>query len=114
MNKHKETATEELVGNEEIAQAPILDGISVDEFNQLIQQFIAHEDPNAISLDALDEAMRQQLAEMSTTHIELTGSVQDGRIVFDPSPDAPILTHGNELIIGGLHVVVHLRETVAI
>lgn len=113
MNEQNKTNIEEVSRNEEIAQETILDGIGVDEFNQLIQQFIAREDPNAISLDALDEAAREQLAEISTTHVELTGSVQNGRIVFDPSPDAPILTHGNELIIGGLHVVVNLREAVA-
>ncbi len=88
----------------------VLNGIEVAEFNQLIAQFIEREDPNAISFEALDEAARQQLEEVTTAHVELTGTIRDGQIAFDPLANAPIIVYGNELIIGGLHLVVNLRE----
>jgi hypothetical protein len=88
----------------------VLDNIEPNEFEQLIEQFIEREDPNAISFDALDEAARQQLKEVTTTHVELTGVVRGGQIAFDPPSDAPIIVRGNELVIGGLHLVVNLRQ----
>lgn len=88
----------------------IFDGVSADEFEASINQFIHREDPDALSLQALDEAARQQLAAVTTTRVEVTGRIQEGRIIFDTLTDAPILTHENELIIGGLHVVIQLRE----
>jgi hypothetical protein len=87
----------------------ILDGIEVTEFNQLVEQFIEREDPNAISAEALDQAARQQLEQAVTTRVELTGTVREGQITFDPPANAPILVRGNELVIGGLRVVVKLR-----
>ncbi len=88
----------------------VLDGIEAAEFNQLVNQFIEREDPNAISFEALDEAARQQLDEVTTAHVELTGTIRDGQITFDPPADAPIIVHGNELLIGGLRLVVNLRQ----
>ena len=92
----------------------VLDGIEVAEFDQLIAQFIEREDPNAISFEALDEAARQQLEKVTTAQVELTGTIRDGQITFDPLADAPIIVYGNELVIGGLRLVVNLRqETIA-
>jgi hypothetical protein len=88
----------------------VLDGIEVAEFDQLIDRFIEREDPNAISFEALDEAARQQLDEVTTAHVELTGTIRDGQITFDPLADAPIIVHGNEVVIGGLRLVVNLRQ----
>ena len=45
------------------AEMNVLDDIKVSEFDRLVDQFIEREDPNAVSLQALDEAARQQLAE---------------------------------------------------
>ncbi len=87
----------------------VLDNLEAKEFDRLMGQFIEREDPNAISFAALDEATRQQLEQVTTTQVELTGTVRDGQITFDPPADAPIIAHGNELVIGGLHLVVHLR-----
>jgi len=50
----------------------------------LVNQFIEREDPNAISFEALDEAVRRQLDEVTTAHVELTGTVRGGQITFDP------------------------------
>jgi hypothetical protein len=91
----------------------VLDGIQATEFNQLIEQFIERDDPDALSAAALDQAARQQLEQVTTTRVELTGIVREGQIAFDPSTDAPIITRGNELVIGGLHVVVKLRPETA-
>ena len=88
----------------------VLDGIEVAEFNQLIEQFVEREDPNAISAEALDQAARQQLERVATTRVELTGTIREGQIAFDPPADAPIIVHGNELVIGGLRLVVNLRQ----
>lgn len=83
-----------------------------EEFDQLIGQFIEREDPNAISIEALDEAARQQLEEVTTTRVEVTGTIREGQIAFDPPANAPIMVQGNELIIGGLRLVVNLRQEV--
>ena len=58
----------------------------------------------------LDKVTWQQWTAVTTTRVEVTGRIQDGRIIFDTPADGPILTHENELIIGELHVVINLRE----
>lgn len=88
----------------------VLDNIEPNEFDQLVERFIAREDPNAISFDALDEAARLQLDEVTTTHVKLTGVVRGGQIAFDSPSDAPIIVRGNELVIGGLHLTISLRQ----
>jgi hypothetical protein len=51
----------------EQAMSQILEGIEVAEFNQLLNRFIEREAPDAISFDALDEAVHQRLGEVTTT-----------------------------------------------
>jgi len=99
----------------------VLDGIEVSEFEQLIEQFIESEDPYAMSFEALDEAIHEQLDmpfddftsqqvnDLAALKVELTGMVRDGQIIFERPMNAPILVHGNELVIGGLHLIVNLR-----
>ena len=91
----------------------VLDGIEITEFNQLINRFIERDAPDAISFNALDEAARQQLDEVTATQVELTGTIRDGQITFDSPSNAPIIAHGNELIIGGLRLVVSIRQEAA-
>ncbi len=91
----------------------VLDGIEVAEFDQLVSQFIEREYPNAISFEALDEAVRLQLDEVTTARVELTGTIRDDQITFDAPANAPIIVCGNELIIGGLRLVVNLRQETA-
>jgi len=86
------------------------DDLSAEEFAHLMNKFIDREDPDAISATALDEAAHEQLAQMGRMRITLTGCIRDGQIVFDPTANAPIMANGNEVIIGGLHLVVDLRE----
>ncbi|MBU0491433.1 MAG: hypothetical protein KKA73_20480 [Chloroflexi bacterium] len=87
----------------------VLDGIQVNEFDHLVDRFIEREDPNALSFQALDEAARQQLDEVTAVRVELTGVVQDNQITFDSPADAPVIARGNELVIGGLRLIVNLR-----
>ena len=42
--------------------------------------------------------------------VELTDVIRDGQIIFDSPADAPIIVHGNEVVIGGLRLVVNLRQ----
>ena len=91
----------------------VLDGMEAAEFDRLVDQFIEREDPNALSLKALDEAARQQLGEVTATRVELSGVVRGNQIAFDQPADAPIIARGNELVIGGLHLVVNLRQETA-
>ena len=62
------------------------------------------------SSQALDQAAWQQWTAATTTRVEVTGRIQDGRIIFDTPADGPILTHENKLMIDGLHVVINLYE----
>ena len=86
------------------------DHLTAEAFAHLMNQYIEQEDPDALSLTALDEAVHAVLAQMARTRIVLTGRIHDGQIIFDPTVNAPIVTNGNEVIIGGLHLVVDLRE----
>lgn len=90
------------------------DEITSEEFAHLMNEFIDREDPDAISATALDEAAHEQLAQMGRMRIVLTGQIKNGQIIFDPMANAPVLTSGNEVIIGGLHLVVDLRKEVLI
>jgi hypothetical protein len=88
----------------------ILDGLGIEEYDWLIDEYIGQEDPDAMSVEALDQAARLQMAKVTTTQVEIVGTIHDGQITFRQPSDAPILVHGNELVIGGLHLVVNLRE----
>ena len=100
----------------------VLDGIEVSEFDELLSQFIESEDPYAMSFEALDEAIHEQLEsplddvipqqidDITAWKVELTGMIRDGQLIFESPMDAPILVYGNELVIGGLHLVVNLRS----
>jgi hypothetical protein len=87
----------------------IFDRVNATEFEALVDQYIHREDPDALSMQALDEAARLHLAEVTTTRVEGTGRTHEGRLIFDQPPDAPILTYENELVIDGLHVVINLH-----
>jgi hypothetical protein len=51
----------------------VLDGLKVEEYDLLIDEFIEREDPDAMSFEALDQAARLQLAEVKTTQTEPNG-----------------------------------------
>lgn len=88
----------------------IFDGILASEFDELVNQFIECEDPFAMSLEAFDEAVHLELNEMTNFQVELTGTIKNGQIIFDHPRNAPILVYDNKVVIGGLHLVVNLRN----
>ena len=74
----------------------VLDGIEVEEFNELMDQFIEREDPGALTFAALDEAIRKHLDKMTTafggvkfhtSHFIFGGGnmLEWNRITFDPN-----------------------------
>jgi hypothetical protein len=89
----------------------LFDGLQTDEFEKMVETFIDQEDPDAISPTALDEAACLELEKVATTSVELTDVIQEGKIIFDTPRDAPIVVDGNELVIGGLRLIVNLRPT---
>jgi hypothetical protein len=58
----------------------------------------------------LDKATWQQWTAVTPMRVEVTGRIHEGRIILDTPPNGPILVSENELIIGGLHLVINLRE----
>ena len=87
----------------------ILDSLDPEEFDTLIQGYIERSEPEMLSFDAFDQAARRLSQEVVAETIELTGVVEAGAIVFDPLKTAPVLASGNEVVIGGLRLVVKLR-----
>mgnify|MGYP007132099910 CR=1 FL=1 len=55
--------------------------MSVAEFERLINLFIHREDPDALSFQALDEAMREQLAPVMITGTGVTDSNDERSIL---------------------------------
>lgn len=87
----------------------ILNTLEAEEFDALIEAYADRAEPDALSFEALDQATRRLAQEAVAETIELTGVVEGGAIVFDPPKSAPVLTRGNEVVIGGLRLVVKLR-----
>ena len=57
----------------------VLDGLDVEEFDRLMEQYIDREDPDAMSFEALDEAARLQLTEVVTSQAESSGTANSWR-----------------------------------
>jgi hypothetical protein len=62
------------------------------------------------SSQGLDQATWQQWSAVTTTRVEVTGRIHEGRIIFDTPTNGPLLTYENKLIMGGLQVVINLRK----
>ena len=89
----------------------ILDTLESEEFDALIAAYIERSEPDTLSFEAFDQAAQRLAQEAVAETIELTGVVEGGAIVFDALKTAPVLAHGNEVVIGGLRLVVKLRPT---
>ena len=90
-----------------------LGSLEPEEFERLIESFVERSEPDTMSFTAFDQAI-QRLAEAAIAEtIEVTGTIKEGEIVFDASEAAPIVAQGNEILIGGLRLVVHLRQAEA-
>jgi hypothetical protein len=62
------------------------------------------------SSQGLDKATWQQWTAVTPMRVEVTGRIQEGRVIFDTPSDGPILTYENELIIGELCILINLRK----
>ena len=90
------------------------DSLEPTEFDALIEDCAARAEPDTLSFAAFDQATHRLVQEAVAETIELTGTVQEGAIVFDPSRAAPVIARGNEIVIGGLRLVVKLRPDLAV
>jgi len=87
----------------------VLNGISVDAFERKIAHFIEQSEPDTMSFVAFEEAAQALLEETTAERVELTGVVENGKIAFEQPPSVPIIVLGNEIVIGGLRLVIRLR-----
>jgi hypothetical protein len=62
------------------------------------------------TVQVLDKATWQQWTAVTTTRVEVTGRVQEGRIIFDTPPNGLITAYENELLIDELQIVINLYE----
>lgn len=76
----------------------------------MVKAYIDRAEPDTISFEAFDQAIQRMAQQAVAETIELTGVVQEKAIVFDPPKTAPVMAHGNEIMIGGLRLVIRLRQ----
>jgi hypothetical protein len=86
-----------------------LDVLEPTEFDALIGSYAARSEPDTLSFEAFDEATQRLAQDAMVETIELTGVVEQGAFVFDPPQTVPVIARGNEVVIGGLRLVVKLR-----
>ena len=91
----------------------MLETLEPQEFDDLVNAFIDRSEPNTMSFAAFDQATSRLAQEAITETIELTGSVRDNSIVFDAAGVAPVAAYGNQIFVGGLLLVVRLRQPAA-
>jgi len=90
----------------------ILGTLEAAEFDDLLSAFIERTEPDTMSFAAFDQAVHRLAEEAIAETIELTGVIDGGEIVFDATETAPVITQGNEVLVGGLRLVVRLRQAV--
>lgn len=88
----------------------LLGALDANEFTELIEGFIAHSEPDAMSFDAFDQAAQRLAQQAITETIEVTGFVRGDQISFESAEPTLVSVHENELWIGGLRLVVKLRQ----
>lgn len=91
----------------------LLGSLEPKEFEKLIESFVERSEPDTMSFTAFDQAVQRLAEDAIAETIEVTGTIKEGAIVFDASDAAPIVAQGNEILIGGLRLVVHLRQAEA-
>lgn len=88
----------------------ILGTLEAAEFDELLASFIDRTEPDTMSFEAFDQATHRLAEDAITETVELTGIIDGDAIIFDATEAAPIITQGNEVLIGGLRLVVRLRQ----
>lgn len=88
----------------------LLGTLEPEEFDNLVEAYINRAEPDTMSFEAFDQALHRLAREAVTETIELTGVVQGNTVIFDSPKTAPVIAHGNEIVIGGLRLVIRLRQ----
>lgn len=81
----------------------VINEMAFEEFDSLIQGFIARAEPDALSFEALQDALQGE----PRYTVTLTGVLKDDRLVLQ-QPDAPVRVRGNEIVIGDLRLRIEL------
>jgi len=87
----------------------VLGELTIEEFGELIEGYIEHGWPDAVSFTAFGEILADLEAESVQETVELTGVVKGDTIVFD-QPRAPITVKDNEILLHGTKLIIKLRE----
>lgn len=93
--------------------AKLLGSLEPQEFEELVASFIERSEPDTMSFAAFDQAVQRLAEEAVAETIEVTGMIKEGSIVFDATESAPIIAQGNQILIGGLRLIVRLRPAEA-
>lgn len=88
----------------------LLGALEPAEFDDLVEAYIDRAEPDTMSFEAFDQAVHRLVQEAVTETIELTGVMQGDTITFDSPKTAPVIAYGNEIVIGGLRLVIRLRQ----
>ena len=87
----------------------VLGELTIEDFDELIEGYIEHGGPDAVSFAAFGEVLADLEAESAQETVELTGIVRGDTLVFD-QPRAPITVKGNEIFLRGTKLIIKLRE----
>ena len=82
---------------------------SMPDDQRLIEDFIDRSEPDTMSFDAFEQAAYRLSEEAIAETIELTGVVEGNSISFETTEKTPVQVRGNEVLIGGLRLVVKLK-----
>ena len=88
----------------------LLGTLEPKEFEDLVEAYIDRAEPDTMSFEAFDQAIQRLAQQAAAETIEWTGVVQGDTIVFDSPRTAPVIAHENEIMIGGLRLVIRLRQ----
>ena len=87
----------------------VLGELTIEEFDELIEGYIEHGGPDAVSFAAFGEILADLEAESAQETVELTGVVRGDTIVFD-QPRVPITVKGHEICLRGTKLIIKLRK----
>ncbi|MDH7484930.1 MAG: hypothetical protein QHJ81_01490 [Anaerolineae bacterium] len=92
-----------------MSERKVLGGLTIEEFDELIEGYIEHGGPDAVSFTTFGKILADLEAESVQETVELTGVVRGDTIVFD-QPRAPITVKDNEIFLRGTKLIIKLRE----
>jgi predicted nucleotidyltransferase len=84
----------------------MIEDLTTDEFNQLVDNFIARED-DRIEPSTFLMAMAELEQKRAVNEVELTGVVVNDQIIFDEPAALPV--SANTIYVGDLKMILKLR-----